>query len=115
MAAVAALLCITASAQKEVSISELSRHVGDSVTVCTKIYGGIFLDRSKDSLTLLNAGDAYPNAPLTLVLRINARKTFKETPESFYKGKDVCITGRIVLYKDKPQIELYDEKQVLVK
>ena len=115
MAVVAALLYSTASAQKEISITDLGQHVGDSVTVCTKIYGGIFLDRSKDSLTLLNAGDAYPNAPLTLVLRIQARKSFKEVPESFYKGKDVCISGRIVLYKDKPQIELYDEKQIVLK
>lgn len=115
LAAATALLCISVSAQKEITIGELNQHVGDSVTVCTKIYGGIFLDRSKDSLTLLNAGGNYPNAPLTLVVRINARKTFKEAPEVFYKDKDVCVAGKIVLYRDKPQIELYDEKQLIVK
>ena len=114
VAAMAALLCITASAQKEIKIDELNQHVGDSVTVCTRIYGGIFLDRNKDSLTLLNAGGAYPNAPLTLVVRINARKTFKEAPEVFYKDKNICVSGKIVLYRDKPQIELYDEKQIVV-
>lgn len=115
LAAATVLLSITASAQKEITIEELDKHVGDSVTVCTKIYGGIFLDRNKDSLTLLNAGGVYPNAPLTLVVRINTRKNFREAPELFYKGKDVCISGKIVLYRDKPQIELYDEKQILVK
>lgn len=115
LAAATVLLYISASAQKEITIGELSQHVGDSVTVCTKIYGGIFLDRSKDSLTLINAGGSYPNAPLTLVIRINARKTFKEAPEVFYKDKDVCVVGKIVLYRDKPQIELYDEKQLTIK
>ena len=89
--------------------------MGDSVTVCTKIYGGIFLDRSKDTPTLLNAGDKYPNAPLTVVIGPEVRQKFKEKPEVFYKDKEVCITGKISLYKDKPQIVLYSEKQIVVK
>jgi micrococcal nuclease len=42
------------------------------------------------------------------------RKQFKEAPDSFYKDKNVCITGRIKLYKGKPEIEIYDEKQIEV-
>jgi hypothetical protein len=108
-------LFFAAQAQKEISIDSLSQHVGDSVTVCTKIYGGIFLDRSKDSLTLLNAGGRYPNSPLTVMIRISARRQFKEPPEVFYKDKDVCITGKIILYKEKPEIVVYDEKQIVVR
>ena len=109
------ILAGVVQAQKVITIDSLSQHVGDSVTVCTRIYGGIFLDRSKDSLTLLNAGGRYPNSPLTVLIRINARRQFKDTPEVFYKDKDVCITGKIILYKEKPEIIVYDEKQIVVK
>jgi hypothetical protein len=114
---IAAMLftAIAAQAQKEIKTEELSQHVGDSVTVCTKIYGGIFLERSTGSPTLLNAGGSYPNAPLTVVIWADARQKFKEAPEVFYKDKDVCITGKIILYKDKPEIVVYDEKQMVVK
>lgn len=111
----AVLFTVLAHAQKEVSVDSIGNYVGDSVKVCTRIYGGIYLDQRKGTPTLLNAGAAYPNAPLTLIIWADARKTFKEAPEVFYKDKEVCITGKVTLYKEKPQIELYDEKQLVVK
>ena len=96
-------LVFASQAQKEISIDSLSRHIDDSVTVCTKIYGGIYLERSKGTPTFLNAGAAYPNAPLTIVIWADAREKFKNLPEVFYKDKDVCITGKIILYKEKPR------------
>ena len=109
------LLSVVVHRQQEIKMEDLNKHVGDSVTDCTKIYGGVFLDRSKDTPTLLNAGDKYPNAPLTVVIGPDARKQFKEKPEVFYKDKEVCITGKISLYKDKPQIVLFNEKQIVLK
>jgi hypothetical protein len=115
LAAIAIILAATAQAQKEISIDSLRQHIGDSVTVCTKIYGGIYLEKSKDTPTLLNAGGTYPNSPLTIVIWADARAKFKEAPELFYKDKEVCISGKIILYKDKPEIVVYEEKQMLVK
>jgi hypothetical protein len=111
----ALLLSVVVRAQQEVKIEDLSKHVGDSVTVCTKIYGGIFLERSKGTPTFLNAGANYPNSPLTIVIWSDARQKFKEAPEVFYKDKEVCITGKIILYKEKPEIVVYEEKQIVVK
>ncbi len=108
-------LVFAAQAQKEITIDSLSQHVGDSVTVCTKIYGGIYLDRSKGTPTFLNAGGNYPNSPLTIVIWEDARKQFKNPPEVFYKDKEICITGKIGMYREKPQIVVYDEKQIVVK
>ena len=102
-------------AQKEITIDSLRQHVGDSVRVCTKIYGGIFLDRSTDSNTLLNAGGGYPNAPLTILIKMHARRQFKNPPEIFFKDKEVCVTGKIILYKDKPEIVVYEERQIQMK
>jgi micrococcal nuclease len=100
--------------QQEIKIEDLNKHIDDSVTVCTKIYGGIFLERSSAALTLLNAGDMYPRSPLTLVIHPDARKNFKTAPEVFYKDKEVCITGKVILYKNKPEMVVYDEKQIVI-
>ena len=109
------LTAATAKAQQTISIDSLRQHIGDSITVCTKIFGGIYLDRSNGTPTLLNAGAAYPNSPLTIMIGPDARKLFKEAPETFYKDKNVCITGKVILYKDKPEIVLYNEKQIEAK
>lgn len=115
LATIALFVFSFAQAQQEIKIEDLDKHVGDSVTVCTKIYGGIFLERSKGTPTLLNAGGAYPNAPLTILIGPEARSLFKEAPEVFYKDKEVCITGKIILYKEKPEIVVYGEKQIVLK
>ncbi len=115
LASLAMLFTLTAAAQKEIKIDELDKHIGDSVTVCTKIYGGVFLDRSKGTPTLLNAGGTYPGSPLTVYIGTEARAQFKEAPEIFFKEKEVCITGKLILYKEKPEIIIYDEKQLVIK
>ena len=103
-------LSVSSFAQTEIKIDDVKNHVDDSVKVCTKIFGGKFLE--SNSLTLLNAGASYPNSPLTIVIRGDARKEFNN-PEEYYKGTDVCITGKIVLYKDKPQIEITSKSQIV--
>ena len=110
-----ALCCAMASfAQTEIKLEDVSKHVGDSVKVCGKIYGGIFLERVKDTPTFLNVGGTYPNNPLTIVIWADVRKTLEEKPEEFYKDKTVCIFGKITLYKDKPQIVLYNKNQLVL-
>ncbi|MBC7949361.1 MAG: hypothetical protein H7Y42_15855 [Chitinophagaceae bacterium] len=112
---VTALLSVTlAWSQKEIKIEEIGQHVGDSVKVCAKIYGGIFLERAKGQPTLINVGAAYPEAPLTLIIRPEVRKDFKSPPEDFYKDKHVCIMGKVELYRDKPQITIHNEDQLTV-
>jgi hypothetical protein len=112
--AIVLFFAFSVKAQTEVKIEDIAKHVGDSVTVCTKIYGGIYLDRSNGTPTLLNAGGAYPNAPLTIFMGADARAKFKEAPEVFFKDKEVCIYGKVILYKEKPEIIIYDEKQIVV-
>lgn len=101
-----------ALAQKEIKIEDAKNNVGDTVKICTKIFGGKFLEGSKGTPTFLNAGGSYPNAPLTLVIWADARKEFKNKPEDYYTGKNVCITGKIELFKDKPQIVILHEEQI---
>ncbi|KAA9037197.1 hypothetical protein FW778_17370 [Ginsengibacter hankyongi] len=97
-------------AQKEIKVEDAKNHVGETVRICTKIFGGKFFER--DTLTLLNAGAYYPNAPLTIVIRARARKEFNK-PEEYYKGAEVCVTGKIEMFKNIPQIEVTSKTQLV--
>ncbi len=114
---IALLICIcsAAFAQQEIRIEDAAKHEGDSVTICTKIFGGRYFETSKNSPTLLNAGAKYPDAPLTIVIFGDSRTAFKNKPEEYYIDKQVCVTGKIVMYKDKPEIILTKEEQITVK
>lgn len=105
---------IAAFSQTEIKLEDVGKHVGDSVKVCGKVYGGIFLDRSKDTPTFLNVGGAYPNTPLTIVIWADTRKQFENKPEEFFKDKNICVVGKIALFKEKPQIVIYDKSQITV-
>jgi hypothetical protein len=111
---IAGFLCfnITAFAQTEIKLEDIKNHVGDSVRLMAKIYGGKYLETATDTPTFLNVGGNYPDAPLTLVIRGDVRSQFKNAPETFYTGKKEWITGRIELYKNKPQIVIHNANQI---
>ena len=106
------IVSIPLAAQPEIKIDDAKNHVGETIKICAKIFGGKFLENSKGTPTFLNAGGSYPYAPLTLVIWADARKEFKNKPEVYYAGKTVCVTGKIELYKDKPQIVINKEEQI---
>ena len=109
------LLTSIAFAQQEIKIEDAVKHEGDSVTICTKIFGAKYFENSNRSPTLLNAGAKYPDSPLTIVIFGDSRTAFKNKPEEYYPDKNICVTGKIVIYKSKPEIIVTDEKQLVVK
>ena len=104
-----------AFAQPEIKIEDAGKHEGDSVTICTKIFGARYFENSKNAPTLLNAGASYPDAPLTILVFGENRANFKNKPEAYYTGKNICVTGRIVFYKGKPEIIITREEEISIK
>lgn len=102
-------------AQQAIKVEDAAKHEGDSVTICTRIFGGKYFESSKDGLTLLNAGAKYPDAPLTIVIYGANRPVFNNTPETYYTGKNICVTGKIIMFKEKPEIIISKESQLTVK
>ena len=94
-----------------IKIDEASKHIGEMVKICTKIYGAKYNETSK-APTLLNAGANYPDNPLTLVIWSDKRANFKNPPDVFYKGKEVCVTGKLELYRGKPEMIITKEEQI---
>jgi micrococcal nuclease len=98
------LFSFNALAQQQIKLEDVKDHVGDSVTLRATIYGGKYFESIKGSPTFLNVGGEYPNAPLTLVIWGDARKQFRVAPEVLYQTRQEFISGKIVLYKGKPEI-----------
>ncbi len=98
---------------KIITIQEASKYVGEVVKLCTKITEGKYNEILKSAPTLLYAGADSTNM-LTMVILADKRTSFKNPPEVFYKGKEVCITGKIDLYKNKPEIIITKEEQIEV-
>lgn len=110
-----ALCTSAASAQETIKVEDAGKHVGDSVTICTKIFGARYFENSQGAPTLLNAGAKYPDAPLTVVIYGPSRAVFSNKPEEFYVDKHVCVTGRIVMYKERPQIVVTKPSDIVLK
>lgn len=106
------LLCFIATAQIKIKPEDAAKHVGDSVSVCGKVYGGLYLKNSNGQPTLLHVGAAYPNSPFTAVIVQKARAMFSTAPEVYFKGSSVCITGRIAMSNGRPQIVVNSRKQI---
>lgn len=101
--------------QTSIPAAEAGKHIGEKLTVCDKVFGGRYFENGKDQPTLLNMGDAYPNNPFTFVIYGADRKKFPYTPEEFLVNKQVCVTGEIKSYREKPQIIVSDTAQVVIK
>jgi len=107
------IIAFSSNAQQEIKIEEVKNHVGDSVKLTAKIYGGKYLKSAKGSPTFLDVAGKYPNAPLTLVIWSDVRSQFKTPPEKLYNNCKVeWITGKIGLYKDKPEIVIHSLEQI---
>lgn len=97
-------ISIVGFSQKEISLAQVTQHVGDSVIVLGKVADARYFSEGKNAPTLLNIGAAFPNQQLTVVIYGDDRKNFTQAPETYFKDKMVVITGKVELYKGKPQI-----------
>lgn len=109
-------LCVTKTNSQVVviKIEDISTYMGDSVKICTKIYGGRYLFRMKDKPTHLEVGADYPKNPITIVIWGKDRENFEERPEMMYAYRNACITGKLEFNKDKPQIIVTNPSQIVL-
>jgi hypothetical protein len=102
------------TAQETITAAEADKYVGQKATVFGMVASATFLSRSKGQPTFLNLDQPYPRQIFTAVIWGNDRGYFTSPPEIAYRGKRVCVTGLVKLYKGKPEIIVILPSQVKV-
>jgi len=92
------------AAAVKIDVKVAGAHVGENVEVTAKVYGY----KALDGLTLVNLGAAYPDQLMTVVLRGEAAGIAGEID-----GKVIRVTGKIEMYKGKPEIVVRDAKMIV--
>jgi hypothetical protein len=96
------LLAATSAAQSTIPPGSVGKHVGETVTVCEKVFGGKLITAS--NITLLDLGGDQPNQKLTVLIPGPDKSKFKGRPEVDFDGQDIIVTGKVAIYKGKPVI-----------
>jgi len=108
------ILCGAASAQENLNDADLTQYVNKQVRYCDYVYGS-HVTKGEKPVILLNLGADYPDAKLVVAIFNDDWKNFDYKPEEFLKDKQICVKGKLVLYKGKPEIIVKNQKQIVVK
>ena len=113
------LLIITSICLWQISFSQtvpldsVQFYEGKIITVCSKVQS-TFLTKGEKKTTYINFGKPYPNTTFTAVIFEGDLPNFKYTPSEYLKDKQVCLTGKVVIYKGKPEIIVSKVEQIVV-
>jgi hypothetical protein len=92
-----------------ISPLEAGEYTGKTVTV-----KGFVADiYQSEKVAYLNFVEKFPKNPFTAVIFASKFSDFPDIVK--YRNKDVEVTGRVSMFKDKPQIILNSPKQIVVK
>ncbi len=95
-----------------IAADSIASYVGKEVTVCEKV---IDTHVTKESgVTYLNFGHPYPAQSFTGVIFAGDAKNFQYDPAVYLKGKTICVTGIVKIYKDRPEIIINKPDQIKV-
>jgi DNA/RNA endonuclease YhcR with UshA esterase domain len=107
----ALFLAAPAFGQKKLSAAEAKDHVGETATVCGRVESTRYIASSKGQPTFLNLDRAYPGQIFTVVIWGTNRSKFG-APEVEYKGKRICVTGKITEYRGVAEIVADNPNQI---
>ena len=96
-----------------ITASEAKNHIGETATVCGKVVSTRYSARSQSQPTFLNLDEPYPRQIFTIVIWGSDRPKFGE-PEAIYRGKSVCVTGKIKEFRGVPEVIAYEPSQIKV-
>ncbi len=107
-------ICFTQiSFSQKVPLDSVINYEGKTITVCSKVQS-TYVTKGDKKTTYLNFGNPYPNTTFTVVIFEADLPNFKNTPSEYLKDKNVCITGKVKIYKGKPEMIVNKEEQIKV-
>ena len=95
------------------SATEAAQHEGETITVCGKV-SGTHITKGDKKVIYINLDKPYPNNPFTIVIFEKSSENFDYNPLEFLKNKNICVSGKVSFYRDKPQIVANKQSQILI-
>jgi len=83
--------------------AETSSHAGQMAVVCGVVASAKYSETTGGSPTFLNLDHAYPDHVFTILIWGIHRSAFGQ-PEQTLAGKRICVSGRIEMYRGRPEI-----------
>lgn len=99
---------------KAIVATDVSRHMGDSVTFVGRIVGSRYLLENQVPTNLLDIGNTAPNELASLYLNEGAKAELGNPPPHFFDGKTARISGRVTSVNGKPLIHIYSKEQLVL-
>ena len=93
--------------------SEAKNHVGENATFCGRVASVHFAEKAKGLPTFLNLGMPYPKQIFTIVIW-GADRTKFGNPESTYRYRNVCVSGKITSRHGIPEIVINTPGQIRI-
>ena len=90
--------------------TEAAKHVGETTTITGTVDG--VHQSGKDNI-FLNIGGKYPNQAFTAFIPSSSASQFSNPQQ--YEGRTLAVSGKIALYKGKPEIIVNSPSQISVK
>ena len=112
---VSLFLLLSLSYSQTIPASQASQFIGKSKTVCGFVAGTKYSRKSKGQPTFLDIDASYPDQVLTVLIWDSDRGNFDTAPDVLYLKKSICVTGKIQLYKGKPEIVVSEPSQIEVR
>ena len=92
------------------------QNVGKLRAVCGKVQSTYINSNTASQRIYLNMGREYPNHTFTGLIWYSSNKdNFDGRPDKKYKKKNICISGVISTFNEKPQIQIDFENQIEVR
>lgn len=104
----------TVTAQQNLTENDLEKYLNKKVEYCDHVHG-TYVTQGKSKVILLNLGAKYPDHRLVIAIFESDWKNFKYEPAEFLKNKDICVKGKLILYKGKPEIIVKKPDQISIK
>jgi len=96
--------------EKEItSACQAAGRIGELVVIEGQVVDSYHYE---DIAVFLNFGGAYPEQCLTAVIWAKDWPRFAKSPETWYNGREVRISGEIIEYEGRPEIILTDPEQI---
>src|SRR5215471_5001515 len=87
---------------------EAAKHVGEIATIKGRVDG---FHQSGKGNVFLNMGGKYPNQAFTAFIPSSSAAQFSNAQQ--YDGKTVSVSGKITLYRGKPEIVVTNVSQII--